>query len=210
MAEKTQGTLIRVETTRAAAKAITGITAASPPVVTATAHGYANGDIVIISGVAGMTEVNDRAFVVANQATNTFELKGVNGTGYTAYSSGGNAYKCTMALVGEATGVNGSGGGAQQIDVTNLNSKTQETLPGLPALTSLTIDITLNHTDAGQTAMRDLAEATAYKALTVTTPGGYVLAATGQTSDYGFSFDKNAAQVGSFTFAFYRKPSWFA
>ncbi len=68
---------------------ITGITQANPAVVTANAHGYSNGDQVEIAGVVGMTQVNGRRFTVANVAANTFELSGVNSTGYTAYSSGG-------------------------------------------------------------------------------------------------------------------------
>ena len=73
---------------------ITGATAADPVVITSAGHGYANGQDVFITGVVGMTELNGRWFRVANQATNTFELQtihgaNVDGTGYSAYSSGG-------------------------------------------------------------------------------------------------------------------------
>jgi hypothetical protein len=75
-------------------KTITGITQANPAVVTATSHGYENGDEVLISGVSGMTEVNGKRFLVADKTTNTFELQDkdgvdINSTGFTAYSSGG-------------------------------------------------------------------------------------------------------------------------
>ena len=70
---------------------ITNITQANPGVVTITAHGYANGDEVIISDVVGMTEVNGLTATVANVTANTFELSGVDTTGFTAYSSGGTA-----------------------------------------------------------------------------------------------------------------------
>ena len=70
---------------------ITGITQADPGVVTAAAHGWANGDVVLITDVSGMTEVNDEYFTIANVTTNTFELSGVDTSGYTAYSSGGTA-----------------------------------------------------------------------------------------------------------------------
>ncbi len=77
-----------------ALKTITGATAADPIVVTSTSHGLANGNEVFISGVVGMTELNGRQFKIANVATHTFELQGmdsvdIDGTGYTAYSSGG-------------------------------------------------------------------------------------------------------------------------
>jgi hypothetical protein len=75
-------------------KTITGITKANPGVVTSTSHGFSNGDTVVISGVVGMTEVNNKRFKVANVATNTFELQDIDGnnvntSGYTTYVSGG-------------------------------------------------------------------------------------------------------------------------
>jgi len=76
-----------------AAKTITGVTAANPAVVTSSAHGFSNGDRVVIQSVSGMTELNNRHFAVANVATNTFQLSGVNSSAYTAYASGGTASK---------------------------------------------------------------------------------------------------------------------
>ena len=75
---------------------VTAITKANPGVVTANSHGYANGDFVILSSVVGMTEVNGKTFKVSNKATNTFELEDVDGvdvntSGFTTYSSGGDA-----------------------------------------------------------------------------------------------------------------------
>ena len=75
-------------------KTITGITQANPGVVTSAAHGYSNGDTVVITGVVGMTQVNNKRFKVASVATNTFQLQDIDGnnvntTSYTAYTSGG-------------------------------------------------------------------------------------------------------------------------
>ena len=72
---------------------ITDVTAANPGVVTATAHGFSNGDRVFISGVGGMTEINNLEFTVANVTANTFELSGVDTSAYTAYTSGGSVGK---------------------------------------------------------------------------------------------------------------------
>lgn len=83
------------------AQNITGITKANPAVVTYSGSDtYANGDRVIISGVAGMTQVNNREFTVANVNTgaNTFELSGVNSSAYGTYTSGG-----TVAEIFEIT-----------------------------------------------------------------------------------------------------------
>lgn len=80
----------------AAITGITNITQASPPVVTRAAHGLANGDRVIISGVGGMVQINQQEFKVANVAANTFELQlpiatvtNADSTGWGAYTAGG-------------------------------------------------------------------------------------------------------------------------
>jgi hypothetical protein len=75
-------------------KTITAITKANPGVVTTTAHGFSNGDTVVISGVVGMTQVNGKRFKVASVATDTFALQDIDGnnvntTSYTTYVSGG-------------------------------------------------------------------------------------------------------------------------
>lgn len=72
-------------------RAITGATNATPIVVTCTAHGFTNGDVVSISGVGGNTNANGLR-KIKNQATNTFELTDlldVNIAGNAAYTSGG-------------------------------------------------------------------------------------------------------------------------
>lgn len=77
-----------------ASVAITGLTQADPGVVTSTGHNLENGDEVFLEAVVGMTEVNNRSFLVANKTSNTFEITDIDGTDiattvYTAYVSGG-------------------------------------------------------------------------------------------------------------------------
>jgi hypothetical protein len=79
---------------------ITGITKADPAVVTAPAHGLSNGDSVYIRNVKGMTEVNTNTYTVANVTTDTFELEDEDSSGYTAYRSGGYAYKYATVFEG--------------------------------------------------------------------------------------------------------------
>ena len=74
---------------------ITGATKAKPVVIsTDGAHGYSNGDWVILSEVVGMTELNGKTFIVADKNANDFELTDVDGddvdgTGFTTYVSDG-------------------------------------------------------------------------------------------------------------------------
>lgn len=78
---------------------ITGVTQANPGVVTCSGgHSYTNGLIVFISGVGGMTQLNDKTYTVTNATATTFELydatlapAAVNTIAYDAYTSGGTA-----------------------------------------------------------------------------------------------------------------------
>ena len=70
-------------------KVITGISSANPAVVTSNGHALPNGTKVSITKVVGMVEVNNGTFTVAGTATNTFQLDGINSSGFTSYTSGG-------------------------------------------------------------------------------------------------------------------------
>ncbi len=90
--------------------AITGITKANPAVVTAAAHGHSNGDTVYIAGVGGMTQVNGFNYTVAGATTDTFQLLGINSTGFTTYTSGGTVTGQHVTLVDRhGTNIDGTG-----------------------------------------------------------------------------------------------------
>lgn len=82
---------------------ITNITQANPGVVTYTGTDPSNGQRIYIEDVVGMTEVNNRSFIIANVNTtsNTFELKGENTTAHTAYTSGGTIHFPKFLAAGE-------------------------------------------------------------------------------------------------------------
>lgn len=179
MPQKTMGAIAAIATATAATKAITAITAASPPVVTATAHGYANGAIVYLDSIVGMTQLNKRAFVVANQAANSFELKGVDATGYTAYVSGGTAALKTMTAIGEVKAINQLfDGEANEIDVTHLGSAGEEFLIGIPRFGSNSLSVLCpSPNDTGQTRLRALQALQSAEAFSVTLASGQIAAA---------------------------------
>ncbi len=80
-------------------RAITGATKTNPVVVTAPGHGFSNGNVVLITGEGGMSELNGRPFVVAGATSNTFQLSGVDGRAYSSYQigHGGNVAQCARA-----------------------------------------------------------------------------------------------------------------
>lgn len=75
---------------------ITGITAATPPVVTAANHGFATGDVITIYDVLGMTELDNRTFHITRQSANSFSLQdlskeSIGGSLFSPYTSSGKA-----------------------------------------------------------------------------------------------------------------------
>jgi hypothetical protein len=76
---------------------ITNITNANPASVTAAAHGYATGDVVLIKGVGGMTQVNGNYYTITVTGPNTFTL-GVDSSAYGVYTANG------LAVVGNGDG----------------------------------------------------------------------------------------------------------
>ena len=86
--------------------AITGATQADPVVITAVAHGFSDDDGVRIGDedIIGMTELNGNYYTVQNKTADTFELTSngsdVDGTGFTAYVSGGEVRKTATVFTG--------------------------------------------------------------------------------------------------------------
>src|SRR5690242_5008086 len=156
MAIKSQNALLRVSTATSAAKTITAITNANPAVCTSSAHGLVAGTIIVMTVVVGMTELNNRAFVVANPAANTFELKGIDSTNYGVYVSGGSATPQTMTAIGEVVSAGGFDGVADEIDTTHLRSTAKEYLIGLQDFGNVQLEMNLVPTDTGQTKCRNL------------------------------------------------------
>jgi len=84
-------------------KTITAITKANPGVITSNSHGYATGDEILITSIVGMTELNNKNFLVVRIDANTLSLTdkdgvAINTTNFTTYSSAG-----TMNRVFEIT-----------------------------------------------------------------------------------------------------------
>lgn len=177
MPQKAQGTTIQVASAAGATDAITAITNANPGVVTSTSHGNANGSVGVITGVVGMTQLNNRAFIVANTATNTLELKGVDTSttlGYGVYSSGGVWTPQTMVNIGECRSIGpGFDGEASEIDTTHLASTAKEYLLGLQDFGNYSLSVFMpSPNDTGQTRLRTLKAMASPAAFLITLPSG--------------------------------------
>lgn len=115
---------------------LSGISQANPGVFTTTgAHGLTVGQLVTISGVVGMTQVNGNTYVVnttplTTTFTVTFQGSALNTTSYTAYTSGG-------TVTGAATGV------AEEITTAGALTLTGGVLTGTGASTGKAIAVAI-------------------------------------------------------------------
>lgn len=78
---------VHCQTALGAAVTATAISSASEGVVTAAAHGFANGDYVV-ANVAGMVQVHDRVFRIKGVTTDNFTLEDEDTTGHNEFVSG--------------------------------------------------------------------------------------------------------------------------
>jgi len=82
---------------------ITGISNANPCVVTAPGHGFSTGMQVKISGVQGMTQINQdqtQAYTITVIDANNFSLNTIDSTAWGVYTSGGTAIQVTNQVTG--------------------------------------------------------------------------------------------------------------
>jgi hypothetical protein len=116
------------------AKTVSGATRANPVVVTANGHGFATGQYVYLSGIKGMTQINNQYFRVGAVTTNTFALlnpttgANINGTSYNNWQSGGSqtATRCQTSACEVVVTSNGHGfANGANVFITGVNGMTQ-------------------------------------------------------------------------------------
>lgn len=119
---------VACQTQLGSAVTITAITRDDPAVVTATGHGLADGDYVVLE-VSGMVQVHDRVFRVAGSDTDTFQLEEEDSTDYGTFSSG-SLRKITFGVSATTLQeVNASGGDPNFADLTTIHEQIQRRVP---------------------------------------------------------------------------------
>jgi len=177
-----------------AAVAVTGVAKASGTgrlTVTASSHGFSDGDNVRFAAIVGMTELNGNTYTVSDGTAHTFKLKNaggtayINGTAYHSYTSGGTVEQVentfTIArLNGEVVAIGRDGIAHDQMTVTTNTI----TLSG--GLYGNTVRIGLPYTSTVQCVRPQ-----------VGTTSGYIWTSTKKVSRYALLVDQSAGgQVG--------------
>lgn len=137
------GRNVRVEValTFATPKTVTAVTKAMPGVATSSAHALANGAVGYWTVGAGMTELHEQATRVYNQSTNSFDLQGLDTTGFGTFSAGTFTPAATFGTLVEAASYEIGGGAANQLDDTRLLDSKTRNVNGLLAAQTVTIGV---------------------------------------------------------------------
>lgn len=137
------GAIVSIASTYSAAKTITAITNANPAVVSATAHGFATGDIVEIT--SGWARLNRRIVRITSLTADTFSLDGIDTTSTTNYPAGGGAGSArevtAWTQISQILEFTTSGGEQQFVNYSFLESDTENQIPTVKSASSFSLSI---------------------------------------------------------------------
>ena len=174
---KNSGLAMLMQSAIAAPKTITIATNADPGVFTSTAHGYNDGDIILLE-IDGMPDLNERLFQVYAKATDTFQLEDVDGiSGIDTTSLGtfisGTAKKLTMGI--SIVGVQEfapSGGEPKYLDTTTVHDLNDRQVVNGSTAMSYSLTFQWDPANAAQAAMLAAFKASAQRGFKITWPNG--------------------------------------
>lgn len=170
--------------TLGSALAVSGLTNAAPAVATSTAHGLADGDIVLLT--SGWTRINERAWKVDELSANTFSLLGTDTTDTGVYPTGtgtGTVKEVTAWTgVSQVTNVATSGGDMQFAQYSFLEEDIGRQIPTQANPITYTLTIADDPNQVGYTALKAAATSRALTVLRCTLPSGSVLLYVGYVS----------------------------
>lgn len=150
---------VAMQSALATALAVTGITKASPGVVSYTGTDPANGDYVYLE-IQGMYQLDKRVVRVANVngAGNTFELEGVDTTLFDTFTSGTAQVITFGTTISSFASLSASGGDFAFLDTTTIHDNIKKQIPGLPNPITYNFENIWDVSDAGQVALKNASD----------------------------------------------------
>lgn len=194
-----RGVRLEVGLTDASPKTVTAVTLASPGVATSATHGLANGAVGYWSVTGGMPQLDGQATRVYNQATNTFELQGLNTAGFTAFTAGTFIPIATWGTITEAIGYQIGGGAAGDLDDTKLLDVIEQKVLGVLPADSVQLDILSQEVNTSTMQLiEDASIQLLYKVFRVTLTSGAVRIFRGIPARPGESLQRGQLATGGF------------
>jgi len=169
---------VAMQSALATAVTITGITKASPGVVSHSGTDPSDGDYVVITAT-GMAEVDGRVFRVANQAAGSFELEGADTTDFGTFSSGSFQVATLGTSLSTVTDLSSSGGDFNFIDTTTIHGNVATQIPGVASASTFTFTNIWDVSDTALVAMKAASDAKTERAFKFTFANGQIMVFNG-------------------------------
>lgn len=171
-----EGSKFYFSKTFAAAKTVSAITNANPAVATSTAHGYVDGDEILL--ISGWEDATDTVCRVDQLTVDTFRIEGLNTTNTNFYPPGsgtGETRKVsTWVEIPQVLGISTSGGDARFTTISPLAKRNDINVP--TGFNAMSISITLGHdpSNANYQQMLDISRTLERVAFKMVLSGGAV------------------------------------
>lgn len=203
------GATVAIATAYGSSKSVTAITNANPGVITAAAHGMANGAYYELK--SGWQRINDRIFKAANVSTNAVDVTGIDTTSTTLFPAGtgtGSLKEITAwTQIGQILEFTTNGGEQQFTNFSFLEENFERQLPTITSAQSIQMSIADDPTLAGYIALKAAGETTAIRALRITLPDGSVILYNGYVSfNETPTLTKSQVMAVSATFSLQGRP----
>lgn len=199
---KGRGVRVEIAATYAAPKTVTALTLANPGVATSAAHGLANDTIGYWTITSGMAQLQGQATRVKNQATNTFELQGLDTSNYSAWGAGTFTPVATWQTLSEATSYSIGGGASEKLDVTTLLDTTRQEEIGLLPVQNVTMNVIAQDTPSAAMQLLESAVQTQSRVtVRITLQNGAVRVFRAEPSVPGEDVQQGAVGTGSLEYA---------
>jgi hypothetical protein len=147
-----EGSKFYFSQTFAAAKTLSAITNANPGVASSTAHGYVDGDEILLT--SGWEDATDTVFTVDQLTADTFGILGLNTSDLNFFAAGGGANSSAQKIstwleIPQVLSINTSGGDPRFTTISPLSRRNSINVPTGFNPTSITL--TLGHDPANAT-----------------------------------------------------------
>ena len=151
-----QGSIVSIATGTGGAKSASAIALGYPTIITATSHGFSNGDVVAAAAFTGTNaaSINGLSWTVLYKTTHTVAIA-LDSTALTITFGSGTLTPATYTAIANIRSFSDfESGSAAEIDVTNMASTAKEYRLGLVDNGSFSMTIDHSNADTGQAALQ--------------------------------------------------------
>lgn len=207
------GVIVSIGTAVDAPKTITAISNANPAVAQSAAHGFNDGDIILVK--SGWQRINERLFRVANKTTGDFAIAGADTTRTAVFPTGtsaGSAAKVNAwTQITQILETSTSGGEMQFANYSFLEQDFESQIPTQHSAQSMTFSIADDPSLAGFIALEKASELRDPVPLRITMPNGSIILYYGYVSlNTTPSMTKNQVMACNATFSLMSRPMRYA